>query len=1016
MAPKRTTRSSQAITTTTTTHVTNAQLKALINQGVANALATHHCYDVELADGRMIGLNMILRSYTLNLLNHPFNIDLMPVELGSFDTIIGMDWLAKYQAVIVCAEKIVRIPWGDETLIIHGDGSNWGNEVEDKSEKKRLENVPIVRDFPEVFPKDLPGLPSIQPVEFQIDLVPGAAPVARAPYRLAPFEMKELAEQLKELSDKGFISPSSSPWGAPVLFVKKKDESFWMCIDYRELNKLTYNSKSSSPTLVFDALVSESDACKVPIVKTSSPTLTPFGESDFFLEEIKDFLNDDSILMEIENSVFDLEGDILLIKKLLNEDPYQLPPMDLKVVEESKEKSFVEEPPELELKELPPHIEYAFLEDSKKLPVIIAKNLKVDEKEALINVLKSHKRAIAWKISNIKGIYLRFYTHKILMEDDYKPAMQSQRRVNPKIHDVIKKEVIKLLDAGMIYPIFDSPELDTFYNALNPNDQDALNSAVGDKLDIRMSHFEKSLNDMKALVVTPPAPIKAVKEMCVTCKANHSYNHCPLTRGGNEFPIFHDNIQQFQTAAVGNFVQGNPLADLGASINLIPLSIWKELRLPTLNDTKMVLELADRTISKPTGVAENVFVKVRKFYFPADFVILDFIADPRVPLILGRPFLCTAHAIIDVYEGKIILRHEKQSLTLKCSDILSISYNNFESLNKIDLIDAGESDSKEIENFLNDDSILIGIENFVLDPKGDILFLEKLLNEDPCQLPSMNLNQAKSSIEEPEYSFNMGYEHFNTSLVTKLDEVAGTDDFTSNDNESIHDKDVPIEESKVYLNPLFDDDEIYSDELETHFEPNFVESLSNHDTLKFDHLEEISGPLMPIRITEEERIRKEHAEYTSLMEREEIDIVTNTNELLPLGFENNDSEGEIDVLEELHFDNSISNSENELSDNEASDFDNPSFPRPPPEPLDDEFDFELNFGEEISVVMNDNDELKCLDPRDEIDVSTNDENDDYFPFMFFIRIFLPYLIYSEVFPFLLSAESEDTIFDPSISV
>nr|GEZ82942.1 reverse transcriptase domain-containing protein [Tanacetum cinerariifolium] len=128
------------------------------------------------------------------------------------------------------------------------------------------------------------------------------------------------------------------------------------------------------------------------------------------------------------------------------------------------------------------------------------------------------------------------------------------------------------------------------------------------------------------------------------------------------------------------------LADLGASINLMPLSIWKKLRLPTLNDTKIVLELTDRTISKPMGVAGNVFVKVGKFYFPVDFVVLDFVADPRVPLILGRPFLSIAHALIDVYEGEIILRHDDQSLTLKCGDTPSISYNNFELLNKVDLI------------------------------------------------------------------------------------------------------------------------------------------------------------------------------------------------------------------------------------------------------------------------------------------------------------------------------------------
>ncbi|GJX85991.1 reverse transcriptase domain-containing protein [Tanacetum coccineum] len=129
------------------------------------------------------------------------------------------------------------------------------------------------------------------------------------------------------------------------------------------------------------------------------------------------------------------------------------------------------------------------------------------------------------------------------------------------------------------------------------------------------------------------------------------------------------------------------LADLGASINLMPLSIWKKLGLPGLNDTKMLLELADRTISKSTGVAENVFVKVRKFYFPANFVVLDFIADPRIPLILGRPFLRTAHALIDVYEGEITLRHDDQSLTLKCGDTPSISYNNLESLKRVDLID-----------------------------------------------------------------------------------------------------------------------------------------------------------------------------------------------------------------------------------------------------------------------------------------------------------------------------------------
>ncbi|GJV73000.1 putative reverse transcriptase domain-containing protein [Tanacetum coccineum] len=195
-------------------------------------------YDVELADGKIIGVNTIIRGCTLNFMNHPFNFDLMPVPLNSFDIIIGMDCLTKYHGMIICDEKI-----GCDVFLAHITTK----EAKDKSEGKRLEDVPIVRDFPKVFLEDLPGIPPARQVEFQIDLIPGVAPVARAPYRLAPSEMKELAEQLQELSDKGFIRPNSSPWGAPVLFVKKNDGSFRMCIDYRELNKLTVKNRYPLP-------------------------------------------------------------------------------------------------------------------------------------------------------------------------------------------------------------------------------------------------------------------------------------------------------------------------------------------------------------------------------------------------------------------------------------------------------------------------------------------------------------------------------------------------------------------------------------------------------------------------------------------------------------------------------------------------------------------------------------------------------------------------------------------------
>ncbi|GJX71487.1 reverse transcriptase domain-containing protein [Tanacetum coccineum] len=178
-------------------------------------------------------------------------------------------------------------------------------------------------------------------------------------------------------------------------------------------------------------------------------------------------LEDDLTSPEVDHSYYDPEGDILLLEAFLNDDPSLPPPTQgnylpeiqkkLKVCEAKTDKSSIDKPPEVELKDLPPHLEYAFLEGNDKLPVIIDKDLSVEEKATLIKVLKSRKRAIAWKLSDIKGINSEFYTHKILMEEDYKPVVQHQRRVNPKIHNVIKKEFEKLLNAGLIYPISDSP-------------------------------------------------------------------------------------------------------------------------------------------------------------------------------------------------------------------------------------------------------------------------------------------------------------------------------------------------------------------------------------------------------------------------------------------------------------------------------------------------------------------------------------------------------------------------------
>nr|GEX76943.1 reverse transcriptase domain-containing protein [Tanacetum cinerariifolium] len=193
------------------------------------------------------------------------------------------------------------------------------------------------------------------------------------------------------------------------------------------------------------------------------------AEDVYVKVEVDAFLaiDDDPTSPQVDQSYLDPEGDILLLEAFINDDPSLPPPTqgnylpkvrkELKIYEAKSDKSSIDEPPEVELEDLPPHLEYAFLEGDDKFPVIIAKYLSVEEKTALITVIKSHKRAIAWKLSDIKGIDPEFFTHKILIEEDFEPVVQHQRSVNPKIHDVIKQEVIKLLDAGLIYLISDSP-------------------------------------------------------------------------------------------------------------------------------------------------------------------------------------------------------------------------------------------------------------------------------------------------------------------------------------------------------------------------------------------------------------------------------------------------------------------------------------------------------------------------------------------------------------------------------
>ncbi|GJW91669.1 reverse transcriptase domain-containing protein [Tanacetum coccineum] len=284
-----------------------------------------------------------------------------------------------------------------------------------------------------------------------------------------------------------------------------------------------------------------------PIISTSSSTLTLFGDSDFLLEEVDAFLalEDDPTSPEVDLSYYDLEGDILLLEAFLNDDPSLPPPTqgmylpeirkELKIYEAKNDKSSIDKPPEVELKDLPPHLEYAFLEGDDKFPVIIAKDLSVEEKAALIKVLKSHNRAIAWKLSDIKGINPEFCTHKILMEEDYKPAVQHQRRVNLKIHDVIKKEVEKLLDAGLIYPISDSPWRET-------------NTIV--ILDGFSGYFQIPIDpyDQEKTTFTCPYGTFAYRRMPFgLCNAPGTFQRCLMA-------IFHDMIKKTMEVFMDDFL------------------------------------------------------------------------------------------------------------------------------------------------------------------------------------------------------------------------------------------------------------------------------------------------------------------------------------------------------------------------------------------------------------------------------------------------------------------------------
>nr|GEV63754.1 dynamin-related protein 5A [Tanacetum cinerariifolium] len=578
----------------------------------------------------------------------------------------------------------------------------------------------------------------------------------------------------------------------------------------------------------------------------------------------------------------------------------------------------------------------------------------------------------------------------------------------------------------------------------NSFDLQQIAASLEDKLEIRMNRFEKCLKDMKDSFITPTAPIKAVEEdfqkkfeqkqddfqnqmmnfmqnlynnkllsssslpsntipnpkeeakaittrselpstediqppsVQVQVQENESIEKpsvvIPKAKANLPYPsrLAKEKIREKDDILAAKFMEifRDLYFELSFADALVHMPKFAPMFKKLLNNKNELIELTKTPLNKNCSA-----VVLKKLPEKLDFVVLDFIADPRVPLILGRPFL-------------------------------------------------SESDSEEIENFLNDDSIPIGVEDSPFNMEEDILFLEGLLIEDPSPPHPIIPNQTKSFIEEPKHSFNMGYEHFSTNLVTNDVAEPSTKNLVpipreskvalENESKSIEPVKDDFSVSTTSSNPLLDDDKIIFDELNS-----YVESTSNHDTVKIDNLDEFSEPLIPIHIAEEERIRREHADYINRMkmlftinprphptmyantnvesfsslpipiqdsdsQQEEIDVITETDDVLPLGVENDDSDGEVDAVDDLRDNNSILNSEHESSKSEDSDFDNPSVPLPPPEPPDEEFDFEIDFGIEISVVRNTIVKFE-FDARVKFDVSN--KNDDLSYFML-LRCFL----------------------------
>nr|GEU73811.1 reverse transcriptase domain-containing protein [Tanacetum cinerariifolium] len=753
---------------------------------------------------------------------------------------------------------------------------------------------------------------------------------------------------------------------------------------------------SGNPTPYYDLIVS-----------TTSLTLTPFENSDFFLEEVDAFLalEDDLTSPEVDQSYLDSKGDILLLEAF-----------ELKICEAKSDKSLVDEPPEVELKDLPPHLKYAFLEGDDKLPAIIVKDLSVEDKTTLITVLKSHKRAIAWKLSDIKVVESKdneLILTRLVMGwcvcIDYRKLNEATHKDHFPLP--FMDQMLERLAGNQYYCFLDGFSC-YFQIPIDPKDQEkttftcpyetfpyrhmpfGLCNAPGTFQRCMMAIFhdmiEKTMDvfmdDFSVFGYSFQSCLSHLKRMLKRILSSslqflsyiwESCKDCTkiIKKQSKPGKIKHEIAKIAQKPDQRVFFA---VITVGDFMRCVSVNLWtKILILPHAQP-----EDTNELFQKLFVDLQIINKELAEYINSSSWDRLTFFNDNEEHSVRYKEYLenssnkIAASNFNQKKEGPPqdsdirqlireeccikVCRQQKQNMEdtmlelieVCCQKVFYCMHNNVDDL---------------IESALNSKLLLINLESQHLDKKK-----HEVKNNNTYQISSVH---AITPTEEPEYSLSMGYEHLSTISETKSDEVIKSSvknllpipseyEVTS-DDESECDVPVKDESSSVFTtfsNPPFDDND--------DFTSSDDESFSDED---FDYLEEFSGELMPTSINS----------CPHPMENFHANAIVETLPTSPIP-------------------------------------DDPSFPRPPPEPPDVEFFFnsESNPGEVISAVMNNIDELnedECFDPREKINVFANVEDDDYFSFIFVIQNFLPYLIYPEVFPLLLFAESEDTIFDPGIS-